>query len=347
LPTESVLLHVALFVTGALAIYLSGGRLAEAGTRLAARLGVGATALGLFGLAVITSLPELTVTLAAMLRENTPNLALGNILGSNNFNATTIALLEVAFVGGWFLGAVDGRRYTRTCVLLLVLTGVVAAGVLFGASMPPVASVLVFGLPIVAVFVIESAIGGGGSPLVEEIGGDASPTSTGSLVARFVVLAAIVVAAGFVVAISARQIADHEFVVGGGVFRLGQTFTGTLFVAVATSLPEVSVALGALRRAGSTDVALGTLLGSNSINVLIFAIGAPLLMLKPGGVSAWGAVSRGNMVSVVVAAVLTVFILLGLRPRLGRSPAWVSRTLAAAMVPIYLVGLFLVYRGTP
>ncbi|MBK9466366.1 MAG: hypothetical protein IPN56_16635 [Chitinophagaceae bacterium] len=52
---------------------------------------------------------------------------------------------------------------------------------------------------------------------------------------------------------------------------LGNSFFGTLFIAAATSLPELVVSLAALRM-GSTDMAVGNLLGSNIFNMFILGI---------------------------------------------------------------------------
>ncbi len=343
MPTGAIVL----FVVSAVMIVVSGIRLPVVGKDLAARMGIGETATGLFVLAIVTSLPELSVTITAMLKEGAPDIALGNVIGSNNFNATAIAFIEAIFIGGWFLGSVDARRYTRTCWLLLALTVIVGLGVLFGAAIPPWAAVLLFSIPIVVIFLVESLWGDGNEPgggLEEsETGGP----STSSLAGWFVVLSALVIVGGFLMAISARQLADHTFHWNGAAFTLGQTFVGTLFVAIATSLPEVSVAYGAIKRARSLDIALGTLLGSNSINILIFALGAPLLMLASGGESAWSSVSSVHLVNVAGAVVLTVLVLIGMTSRWCTGASWRPRFLTALMIPVYLVCLYLVRRGFP
>ena len=119
---------------------------------------------------------------------------------------------------------------------------------------------------------------------------------------------------------------------------------GTVFVAVATSLPEVTVAFGAVRRVRSADMALGTLLGSNSINLVIFAIGAPFLAIS-GGRSGWSVVQSVHTVNVATAVVLTLVVLAGMRATALDARRGAARVATAVLVPIYLVGLFLVYRG--
>lgn len=342
------------FAACAAAIFLSGAQLPRLGKSIAERLGIAATTFGLFVLAVVTSLPELTITLSAMISENAPDLALANVLGSNNFNLTIIAALDLLFVGGSILQAVHARRYTRTCVLVLTTTLVTGLGVLLGARLQggageatgALAPVALFSLPVVIIFVYDVMKG----RRVDTDGGrgDAEPAATGALpglATRFLLLSAVVVAAGLFMAKAADGIATHKIVLSGSEFTLGHTFIGTLLVAVATSLPEVTVAFAAVKYTRSADMAVGTLLGSNTFNLLIFSLGAPLLILKTGS-SGWASVGPQNQINVIAAIVLTVIVLVGIRLDKARTAVWVPRALALTMAPVYLVTLYLVYRAS-
>ena len=335
-------LSVALFAVGAVAVWFGGGRLPDVGNRLAGKLGISATAIGLFVLSIVTSLPELSVTLVAMLKERAPDLALGNILGSNNFNITSIVVLEL-LVAGVFLHNVDRTRYTKTCLYLLALTFLAGLGVVFGPRIAsPLLTTLLFSVPILVVFLFDAV-----SPRAARTGGRpaAAPRevagSTSGIVMRFLALSAVVVAGGFMIASGANGIALYEF---PGGMRLGQTFVGTLLVAVATSMPEVSVAYAAVKRSKLEDMAIGTLLGSNTVNILVFAVGAPLMALRFSE-SAWTNISLSNLVSVAGAFVLTLFVLVGILSRSHRAGRAIARTMLALMIPVYLLCLFLVYRG--
>lgn len=344
LVSWSLQVSIPVFVGAAAVIWWSGMRLPVLGERVAARAGIGATTLGLFVLAVITSLPELAVTLAAMVGVKAPDLALGNVLGSNNFNVMILAFLPAGLAGGALLREVDARRYTRTCWLLICLTVITGGGILAGRAMPTGLAAVVFSLLIVGVFLWELSSGRRGAPIAEGRKRGARSRTDARETAHFLLYAAIVVAAGICVARAGNEIANHEFVGAGGAFTLGRTFVGTLFVAVATSLPEITVAFGAVKKARSADMALGTLLGSNSINLVIFAIGAPFLMIDRGR-SAWSEIPPVHMVNVVTAIVLTLVVLAGMRTAVLDSRRAGARAAIAALVPIYLVGLFLIYRG--
>jgi cation:H+ antiporter len=333
---------VGFFCLGAVAIWFAGGRLPETGNSLAGKLGISATAIGLFVLSIVTSLPELSVTLAAMLKEGAPNLAFGNIFGSNNFNITSIVVLEL-LVAGTFLHNVDKARYSRTCVYLLILTCLTGLGVLLGPRMSsPVLPVLLFSVPIIAIFLHDSLTHRKvqGKKTAETAARDEGG-GTARVVLHFLFLSAVVVAGGFMIAKGANGIASHEF---PGGMTLGHTFVGTLLVAVATSMPEVSVAYAAVKKSGLEDMALGTILGSNMVNILVFAVGAPLLAFRFSR-SAWAMISVSNLVSIAAALLLTLFVLVGIRSRSHRAGRAVARSMVVLAIPVYLITLYIVYRS--
>jgi len=78
----------------------------------------------------------------------------------------------------------------------------------------------------------------------------------------FLALAAVVATAGVFLARSADQIAE--------ITRLGRLLIGSVLLAAATSLPELTVDLSAIRQ-GMPDLAAGDLVGSSLMNLLILA----------------------------------------------------------------------------
>jgi cation:H+ antiporter len=75
---------------GGLALLFLGGKLTiDSGVELANGLGVSTTVIGLFVVAIGTSLPELVTSIIAAVKKE-PDLALGNIVGSNLFNTLVV-----------------------------------------------------------------------------------------------------------------------------------------------------------------------------------------------------------------------------------------------------------------
>ncbi len=79
-----------LFVIGGIALLFGGGEVTiRNGVTLAGHLGVSATVIGLFIVAVGTSMPELVTSIIAA-RRGESDLALGNVVGSNIFNSLMV-----------------------------------------------------------------------------------------------------------------------------------------------------------------------------------------------------------------------------------------------------------------
>jgi cation:H+ antiporter len=120
---------------------------------------------------------------------------------------------------------------------------------------------------------------------------------------------------------------------------LGRVFVGSVFLAAATSLPELSVDLSAVRQ-GNPDLAAGDLLGSSLMNLLILAV------LDTAGISsrrAFGAESRHH----ATAALLTVFLTawVGLAAASGGGPQLLGAgPFSWGVLVIYALGMRVIWR---
>ena len=77
-------------------------------------------------MAVVTTLPEMAVTVAA-LRLGALDMAIGNLLGSNLFNVVILAVDDAAYTKGSLLAAV-GPAHAGTAATALIMMGLVIAG---------------------------------------------------------------------------------------------------------------------------------------------------------------------------------------------------------------------------
>lgn len=82
-----------LSIIGCVLLFFGGDLTIESGVELAAAFGVPSTIIGLFVVAVGTSMPELVTSIIAAVKQES-DLALGNVIGSNLFN--TLVVLPVS-----------------------------------------------------------------------------------------------------------------------------------------------------------------------------------------------------------------------------------------------------------
>lgn len=92
----------------ALVIVAAAGALPYAGAEIADETGLGRTFVGGLFIAFSTSLPELAVTVAAW-RIGAPDLALGNLLGSNLFDVAILGVDEAFYQGPLLANAEPGH----------------------------------------------------------------------------------------------------------------------------------------------------------------------------------------------------------------------------------------------
>jgi cation:H+ antiporter len=152
-------------------------------------------------------------------------------------------------------------------------------------------------------------------------------------VIQFVLAASVIVVAGSFLAWSSDTIAE--------ITKMGRLFVGSIFLAGATSLPELLVDASAIRK-GMPDLAVGDLMGSSLFNLLILAI-ADLLHHNPNKIfsRAGARHALSASMSINMTAVAAIAILLG--PQLhgvqigdiGLGPLLIGL--------IYVLGLRLVY----
>jgi cation:H+ antiporter len=150
---------------------------------------------------------------------------------------------------------------------------------------------------------------------------------------RFGLAALVVLASGIWLSTLAEQIAQS--------MGWNRSFVGTLFMALATTLPEAAVTLSALRM-GAVDMAIGNLLGSNLFNVLILAIDDAAYLQGTLLADASPAHAGTAMAAVVMTALVIIGLVMRPRGRVLRLASWVSIGVAATYV---LAAMLVFVRG--
>lgn len=335
-PIQSPFLAWAALAVCAAIIAWGGSALSRHADVLAEKLNVGRTWIGLVLLATITSLPELMTGLSAVTAADAPDIAVGDIMGSCVINLLLIVVIDLLHRDPPLFRVVSQGHLLAAGfgIILLALAGVsilVSHGgqawtmAHFGITTPVLLALYL--LSARTVFLHERSHRGDTEEAVRYADASLPAAVRGTIVAGLVV---IVAGAGL------------PFAGEGVAEAMGweASFVGTVFVALATSLPEATVVVAAVRLR-ALDLALGNLLGSNLFNLAILAIDD--FAYRPGPLLA--AASPVHAATAFCALLMTGVVVVGLtyRPerRLFRTVGWVSIGLLVA----YIANLSIIQLG--
>jgi cation:H+ antiporter len=324
------------FLGLAMVVAAAGVVLARSADRIAAATGLGRLLVGSVLLAAATSLPELSVDIAAV-RAGMPDLATGDLLGSSLMNLLILAGIDLAQRSGRRMLSREAASHALSATLAIALTGLAALAVLTAGRLPSLSILGIGGWSwaiLVAWFLgarmlfIDQRISVRAAAAESGAGPAARPALAGPAVA-FAAAAAVLVVAGPRLAAVADELAKET--------GLGRTFVGTTLVALTTSLPELVASIAAVRM-GAFDLAIGNTFGSNAFNMVLFV---PLDACHPGPLFA--AVNPAHAVTALAVVVATATAVLGqLYHEERRLP--VLEPDAVLVVLVVVGGLALVYR---
>ncbi len=261
------------FVVCAAVVVFCGYRICIYGEKIGQALRIGRSFIGFILLAIVTSLPELAVTLSAT-KIGAFDLALGDLFGSNLFNLTIVGIILFLYVKKPKQLDFDSTHFISSAfsTLLIVLAAIgivfynfIIPGIAYSRLLLDVETAFILLIYVFGAYLIFRMAGlkAGGSPEAESSG----EKNIFAIWLKFLAFAAILV--GFAVYLSQLGDTIARIPIGGVV--LGGTFVGSLLIAVTTSLPEMAVAISAVRL-GFLDMALGNIFGSNMFNMLIIFI---------------------------------------------------------------------------
>ncbi len=109
------------FVVAAGVLILVVPGMVRSGSEIAVVTGLGDGFVGVLLIAGVTSLPELVAMISAS-RFNAYDMAVGNLFGSNMFNMFALALADLFYLQGSFLGAIDPIFALAGLVAMLLTT---------------------------------------------------------------------------------------------------------------------------------------------------------------------------------------------------------------------------------
>ncbi len=254
-----MLLAAILCLAGLAGLALGGELLVRGAVGIAQKLGVSTLFTGLVIVGAATSMPEMVASVQAALA-GSPDIAWGNIIGSNIANALLI-LGVTALVAPIAVSGMGRRDAVVALGLSLMLWALALSGL--GAR----AIGLGFLAALVAYIWWRYRHPGAVVPEDEPIGHPPGWLAAGGL---FVAGLAVLVAGGQALVSGAIDLAR--------LIGVSETAIGLTVVAVGTSLPELAASLVAAAK-GRPGLALGNVVGSNIYNILL--IGGATMAIAP------------------------------------------------------------------
>lgn len=253
-----MLLYLLFLLLGIVLLTVGAEALIRGSLSAAKRLGVSPLLSGLVIVGFGTSAPELVVSVNAAV-EGRPDIAIGNVVGSNIGNILLI-LGICSLITPLAVKPLALMRDAVTVVAVSILSVVLVGGNALGRAD---AALFLFALGAYLVWAYWSerfhAAPSGVVHQAEAGELSAIPRSVWSTVLAVVCGLLLLIAGSQVLLIGAIGMATH--------FGVSEAVIGLTLVAVGTSLPELSISvIAAIRR--HADVAVGNILGSNIFNVL-------------------------------------------------------------------------------
>lgn len=307
---------------GLVLLFVGGEALVRGAVAIAERLGLSRLLIGLVIVGFGTSTPELLVSVRAAL-DGAPEIALGNVVGSNTANILLIGGLAALLmpIAGW----------QRTAVregLVMALVALVTLGLVQGETITRTVGLAM--LVVLAGYLFASAWLERRDRAARAFAHEAEEFEDIPLARPW--LAPMLTLGGIAALVFGADLLVKGAVNIARAFEVPDAVIGLSLVAVGTSLPELATAIvAAIRR--HSDVVLGNVIGSNIFNVL--AILGITVTIQPITVDPR---FRDIDTPVMLAASLVLLTLLFATKRIGRLPG-------ALMLAAYAGYMAVLFRG--
>lgn len=335
----SLSLNIIIFIAAALTIGFAGTALTRYADKLADKTGLGEAFIGAVFLGAVTSIAGIITSISAAYNGR-PELAVSNAIGGIAAQTLFLCIADVTYRKVNLEHAAASLSNIMHGVLLIGLLILV----LLGAASPdftilnvhPI-SIIIFLIYIVGTRLISRSekepmwSPKKTSETVPKRSEEdhAKEVSLKTLIFKFFILSVVVGASGYVISITGIAISDMS--------NLSDGLVGSLFTAVATSLPELVVTLAAVRQK-ALALAVANIIGGNSFDVLFVAFSD--VAYQDGSIL--HSINNNQTFTICMTTLMVCVLIMGLlfRERKGfANIGWES----ALIMFIYLIGNLMLY----
>ncbi len=297
--------------------------------------------LGVFFLALATSFPEVVTSIGSIVSVKSPDLAVGDVFGTIVINLMIIAILDYVQGKGpiMYHAKINHILYGGLTIVSLgvvalsfVVRSILGSGLtFFNVGVESFVVILIYAIGLFLIFSYEK----------KEIANETLQPNN-SIKYQGVTLRGTIFKFLFyfgLVAIAGIWLANigNEIVVA---MNWNQTLVGTIFLAIATSFPELVVSISALGM-GAIDLAIGNILGSNFFDVMIIPI-CDIFFTKGSLLSF---ISLSHLITILLAIIMTSIVIIGLIYRSQRSILKIGWDIVA-MVAVFIIGYIILCFAT-
>lgn len=299
--TDSMAINIVLLVLGVIIVLKGADWLTDGAVNIATRFGVSQMVIGLTIVAMGTSMPEFCVSMVSALK-GTPDLAVGNVVGSNTLNtllivgcsalvapimvkrssvkrdipfAVVASLLMLIFCLDGAIGRVDAAvLFAGFCLFMFVTlkyaktteehaAAVATNGAATATAISEASSSQTSALEASSSQASAPKASSSQASAHEASSSEASQASGTSMLKAVVML---VVGLLCLIAGSNMFVDNASFVASS--LGVSDAVIGLTIVAGGTSLPELATSMVSAKK-GNSDIAIGNVIGSNVFNILM------------------------------------------------------------------------------
>ncbi|MCI7598382.1 MAG: calcium/sodium antiporter [Prevotella sp.] len=253
LASSSLILQIVLIAVSIFVVIKGADALTSGGVSLARRMNIPQIVIGLTIVAMGTSMPEFCVSFVSALK-GTPDLAVGNIVGSNIFNSLFIVGCAALVAPMTILHSTVRRDIPFALVSSVMLLMMCLDSTISRLD----AAILFLFFVVFMVITVRGARQGGDAEEAQQT--EEKPKSPAWAAAMIVVGLALLIGGSNVFVDNASALASS--------LGVSDAVIGLTIVACGTSLPELATSVVSARR-GQSGIAIGNVLGSNVFNILM------------------------------------------------------------------------------
>jgi cation:H+ antiporter len=310
----SILLNLLIFFVAFSFVWLGSGLIINSVDKISKKLKVSSFAFSFFLLGILTSIPEISVSLAA-LSEGKPEIFVGTLIGEIIVIFFLIIPL-LAFFGNGIVFTNKIKSHTLLYAFIVLLTPLVAV---LDKSISITESIFMIILASVLFFIIQKHKGvlDGSTEMMH--------------LKRYSINDLLKILAGVGIVLVASNIIVDKTIYFADLLTIPEFFIGLIILGVGTSLPEMSLAFRAIAEK-KKDVALGNYLGSATTNVIVLSI---MIMLSGGNVMTVNSFWKTLLIAVIGFAIFYHFT---------KSKNDLSKREGAILLLVYVA--FLILEGT-